>query len=256
MRIEPIIDVKPLLGESPLWDVDGERLYFVDSLGCRVFRCTGDGGVVRAWTVPEPIGSLALRRGGAVVALKTGFHALDLATGGTELIGDLEADGPGTRLNDGKADPVGSLWRLDPDGSITRLDMEIVCSNGPCWSPDGRTLYFSGTVSAYNYSAAGEVSNKRVFATVDEEGFVWSATVFDGRVFRYVPDGTVDRVIEMLVVRITSLAFGGPGLGQLSVTSMAEPPLPKHLGDGPLRGAVFRILGLGVRGRPEPRFAG
>ena len=44
MRIEVLIDVKAVLGEGPLWDVDEQRLYFIDSFGCNVFRCTADGG--------------------------------------------------------------------------------------------------------------------------------------------------------------------------------------------------------------------
>ena len=52
------------------------------------------------------------------------------------------------------------------------------------------------------------------------------------------------------------LCFGGPGLDRLYVTSMAEPPLPKYPGDGPLRGSLFVIDGLGVTGRAEARFAG
>ena len=43
MRIEVLIDVKTVLGEGPLWDVDEQRLYFIDSFGCNVFRCTADG---------------------------------------------------------------------------------------------------------------------------------------------------------------------------------------------------------------------
>ena len=90
---------------------------------------------------------------------------------------------------------------------------------------------------------------------MDAERFIWTALVFDGRILRLTPDGAVDRTIEMPVCKITSLAFGGPDLATLYVTSMAAPPLPKYPGDGPLRGATFRIDGLGVRGRPEPRFA-
>ena len=59
--IKVLVDVKTILGEGPLWDVDEQRLYWIDSFGMNVFRCTADGREVRAWDVPEKIGSLALR---------------------------------------------------------------------------------------------------------------------------------------------------------------------------------------------------
>ena len=291
MKISVLCDVKPLLGEGPIWDVERQRLWFIDSLGRRIFRCTEQGGEMAAWTVPSAIGSMALRRaGGAIVALQDGFHALDFDSGELRHIVDPEPDRPGNRLNDGKVDgagrflcgsmdmgetdPTGTLWRLDPDLSLHRLEDNIICSNGPCFSPDWHTLYFAdsftGKIRAYDYDPeTGNPSNSRTFATlpddrggapdgatVDSEGYVWSACVFDGRIHRFAPDGSIDRVIEMPVCKITSLAFGGPQLDTLFVTSMAEPPLPRHPGDGPLRGATFRIDGLGVTGLPEPRFAG
>ena len=89
MRIEVLIDVKTILGEGPLWDVDEQRLYFIDSFGCNVFRCTADGGEVRAWDVPAKIGSMALRKqGGAVLSLANGLHFLDFKTGETQRIVD------------------------------------------------------------------------------------------------------------------------------------------------------------------------
>ncbi|MDW4496583.1 SMP-30/gluconolactonase/LRE family protein [Sulfitobacter sp. D35] len=291
MRISVLCDVKPLLGEGPVWDVRAERLWFIDSLGRRIYRCTADGAEMRAWTVPHAIGSMALRDGGgAIVALQDGFHAIDFETGELTHLVDPEPDKPNNRLNDGKvdargrflcgsmdtgeSDPTGALWRLDPDMSLHRLDDGIICSNGPCWSPDAATLYFAdsftGEISTYDYDiATGAVADRRTFAvlpkdrggapdgaTVDAEGYVWSACVFDGRIHRFAPDGSVDRVIEMPVCKITSLNFGGPNLETLFVTSMAEPPLPKYPGDGPQRGATFRVEGLGVTGRPEPYFAG
>ena len=91
---------------------------------------------------------------------------------------------------------------------------------------------------------------------MDAEGCVWSAHVYVGKLVRYRPDGSVDRVIEMPVRKVTSVMFGGPDLDVLFVTSMAKPPLPRFPGDGVLRGALFTIYGLGVRSVPEARFAG
>ncbi len=189
MRIEVLIDVKAVLGEGPLWDVDEQRLYFIDSFGCNVFRCTAGGGEVRAWDVPAKIGSMALRRrGGAVLSLADGFHFLDFKTGECQLIVDPEPDKPDNRINDGKVDkrgrfvagsmdtmeegPNGALYRLDPELSLHKLDDRIIVSNGPCWSPDGRTFYFadswSGEIWAYDYDLdTGAVSNKRTFCKID-----------------------------------------------------------------------------------------
>ncbi|ESY78747.1 calcium-binding protein [Mesorhizobium sp. LNHC221B00] len=292
MKIEVVVDVKTTLGEGPLWDVKQERLYWIDSFDGRVFRATADGREIRSWDVPMKIGSMALRKdgGGAVVSLQRGFHLLDFATGEVTLIHDPEPDKPMNRLNDGKVDrrgrffagsmdtmeegPSGGLYRLDPDFSVTRIDTGIICSNGPCWSPDDRTFYFAdtwtGEIWAYDYDiATGAATNRRTFtrvdtsrggaadgSTVDAEGYLWNALVYDGRLVRYAPDGTVDRIVDMPVKKITSVMFGGPKLDTLYVTSMAKPPLPRFPGDGVLRGSLFAITGLGVTGVAEPRFGG
>jgi L-arabinonolactonase len=289
MRIEVLVDVKTTLGEGPLWDVEEQRLYWIDSFDGRIFRCTADGRELRAWDVPQKIGSLCLRRsGGAIVSLARGLHVLDFKTGDASLICDPEPDRPNNRLNDGKVDkhgrfivgsmdtmeegPNGALYRLDPDLTVTTLETGIIVSNGPCWSPDGNTFYFtdtwSGEISAYDYDQkTGTVRNKRGLcrmmdnvgafdgATVDAEGYVWSAHVYAGRIVRYTPEGDVDRVIDMPVKKVTSVMFGGPELDILFVTSMAKPPLPRFPGDGVLRGSLFAIHDLGLRGVPELRFA-
>ena len=91
MRIEVLVDVKTILGEGPLWDVEEQRLYWIDCAGAIIFRCTHDGREIRGWDLPQTIGSMALRRkGGAVLSLARGFHFLDFKTGDVELIVDPE----------------------------------------------------------------------------------------------------------------------------------------------------------------------
>ena len=289
MEIKVLVDVKTTLGEGPLWDVEQQRLYWIDANGMRVFRATAEGSEVRAWAVPSRIGSLAIRKDGrgAICSLADGFHALDFATGEFTLVAEIEPDRPLNWLNDGKVDrrgrffagtmdskedgPSGALYRLDPDFSVTRVETGIIVSNGPCWSPDDRTFYFqdswAGEIWAYDYDiATGSIANRRTFAkidtsrggaadgsTVDSEGYLWNAQVFDSKIVRYTPDGKVDREIAMPVKKVTSVMFGGPDMDVLYVTSMAKPPLPRFPGDGVLRGSLFAIHGLGVEGMPEPR---
>ena len=163
---------------------------------------------------------------------------------------------------------------MDPDYTVSVLDDKLICSNGPCWSPDDSTFYFSDTWSggiwAYDYDIeTGTVSNRRDFgttetsavggfdgSTVDAEGGVWNALVYDGKIVRFTPDGSVDRIIDMPVKKVTSVMFGGPDLDTLYVTSMARPPLPRFPEDPVAAGSLFAITGLGVTGTPEPRFGG
>lgn len=291
MQIDIVVDVKTTLGEGPLWDVEQQRLYWIDSFDGRILRCTDDGRELRAWDVGQKIGSMALRADGqnAIVALQNGVYNLDMLSGDLKFIVDPEPGKINNRLNDGKVDrqgrfvfgsmdtleesPAGSLFRLDGDLSLHTLDEGIICSNGPCWSPDGSIFYFVDTwtaeIWAYDYDRlTGTVSNRRTFAnvdtsgggaadgaTVDAEGCLWQALVYAGKLVRYTPDGKVDRIIEMPVKKVTSMMFGGPELDTLFVTSMAKPPLPRFPSDGQQRGALFSIKGLGVRGVPERRFA-
>jgi L-arabinonolactonase len=239
--------------------------------------------------MPEAIGSFALREaGGALVALRSGLHLLDLRSGALDLFCAVEPDRPDNRLNDGRCDrrgrfwvgsmhdrlraPTGALYRVDPDRTSQRVLDGITVPNSLSWSPDGRVMYFSDTRSreilAYDFdTATGRPGARRVFArvpddggypdgaTVDAEGFLWSAHWDGWRVTRYAPDGRVDRVIELPVQRPTSCAFGGERLDVLYVTSASTRLTPTELARGPGAGGLFAVE-VGVRGLLESRFAG
>ncbi|HVZ36942.1 MAG TPA: SMP-30/gluconolactonase/LRE family protein [Polyangiaceae bacterium] len=302
LKIECVLECGTLVGESPIWDVEERRLYWVDSTGRRVgkpaiWRLDPRSGKLESWSLDRDVGALALRRGGgAVLALDDGFYFFEFERGRLELVQRVDADHTRTRLNDGKCDRRGrffaggmddreelkncALWRLDPDLSVTKVDDGIICSNGPCWSPDDRTFYFADTFQGeywqYDYDIiTGNLANKRLFAsfqadagvadgsTVDAEGFLWNAQLISGDLVRYAPDGSVERRIGMPVRNITSVIFGGDRLDELYVTSMARvrhPAVHDHFAKESkpqfLAGSLFRVTGLGVRGLPEVRFAG
>lgn len=290
MRIERLGESCDELGEGPLWDVEEQRLYWIDSHGGAIHRADARGEDHRTWALPEHIGSMCLREGGgAVVSLRNGFHFFDFGGGELTLIADPERDIRRTRMNDGKVDrqgrflagsmdyeerePLAGLYRLDPDRTVTQLETGIIVSNGPCWSPDGGTFYFADSwarrIWAYKYdTATGSLLSRRVFAdfeghlrgypdgaTVDAEGYVWSAEVYGGRLVRFAPDGTIDRLLGMPVDSITSMSFGGADLDILYVTSMARPFRGQRRQEREA-GGLFAVHGLGVRGLPEPRFRG
>jgi L-arabinonolactonase len=296
-----VVECANHLGEGPVWDVEDGCLYWLDGTGRRVgnpsiWRLDPRTGRTRHWSLDHDVGALALRRGGgAVLALADGFYFFDFTGERLDLISRVDADQPRSRLNDGKCDRRGrffaggmddkeelkicSLWRLDADLSVARVDDGIICTNGPCWSPDDRTFYladtFQGEYWAYDYDiTTGSLANKRLFhsfksdagvadgSTIDDEGCVWNAQLISGDLVRYAPDGTVDRRIGMPVRNITSVMFGGDRLDELYVTSMARVKHPavhdlfaREIRPQYLAGSLFKVTGLGVRGLPEPRFA-
>jgi sugar lactone lactonase YvrE len=288
MRIVRLPLPRCSVGEGPVWDVAEQALYYIDILEKRVFRWDPANDDQRSWGVPQMIGSMALReRDGALVALPDGVHALDFATGAVTPFALFDPPDPAVQLADGKVDragrfvfgtshrqakePRGGLYSLGVDRTIAELDRELILGNGPCFSPDDRTLYHADsmrqTVFAYDYDlATGRVANRRAFfdstaygpipdgATIDAGGDLWLAICEGGVVLRLSPAGQVKQVIEMPTRLPASCMFFGPDLDRLFVPSID----PSFLGREPAEadGWCYVIDGLGVRGLPEPRYRG
>ena len=256
VKIECAVDCKNWLGEGPIWDPVEGVLYWVDMLEQEIWRFEPSSGKTKTWKLPKIVGAFSLReQGGGVLTMADGFYFLDLDSGETELIAEVDADDERTWFNDGKVDRRGrffagaedgrseraicGLFRLDPDLTVHELERGIICNNGPCWSPDNKTFYhtdsFMQEMYAYDYDIeTGAISNKRVFAstseergvfdgsTVDEEGYIWNSRFITGELVRHAPDGTIERRIELPVPTMTSVMFAGDNLDEVYMTSMAR----------------------------------
>ena len=288
MRIELLADKQNVLGEGPVWDVQEQRLYWIDSLGREVFRAKEDGSQFERPPVPGDIGSIALRQsGGLLLSLADGFYFFDFDKG-TSRRSSTQPDLAQTRINDGKVDKRGRFlpaqWmeprsrglphcigsiRIFPATSSKGISR---CPTDRAGARDGKTFYFadswSGYISAYDYNLeTGEISGKRKFvsttdrpgapdgATVDSEGCLWSAQVYGGYLVRYSPDGKTDRVIDFPIKKVTSVMFGGRNLDVLFVTTMGKGG-EKYAATQPQGGGLFAVYDLGIKGVPEPRFTG
>jgi sugar lactone lactonase YvrE len=275
------------VGEGPVWDVECQSLFWIDILGKHVHRLKD--GAVTTWAVPDIIGSMAIAAdGNAIVALANGVHTLDFETGECRMLATSPDLNDQVQLADGKVDrrgrfivgssdrgmqeARGKLYALDPGATALRtLDDDIFLSNGPCWSPDDATFYHADSIRkiiyAYDYDiAAGTLSGRRAFAstedlggipdgaTVDAEGHVWSAICEGGKLVRFRPDGSIERIVAFPLKLPGSVMFGGPALDRLFVPTLS----PAFMGRAadPLDGSTYVIDGLGVTGLAEPRFGG
>ncbi|HTW07446.1 MAG TPA: SMP-30/gluconolactonase/LRE family protein [Acidimicrobiales bacterium] len=192
------------------------------------------------------------------------------------------------RFNEGKADPegrfvagtmdwherpeLGALYQLAPDGGITTLLEGVGISNGFDVSDDGLTMYYIDThiagVDAFDRDpATGALSGRRRFAevprddcgpdgmTLDAEGCLWVAVWGAGQVRRFDRAGRLIGVIDVPARQVTSVAFGGPRLDELFITTARVGQSQHVLAAQPRAGDIF-WCSPGVEGRPWPRFAG
>ena len=280
-------ELPDLLGESPVWDSQNQCLYWVDSVSKLIRRYEPASGAFSQWQAPSMVGCVGLGQGQTlVVGLADGIYRMALDSGEfTPLLRPLPVN-PDVRFNDGRtdrfgrflcgsmgihADPLGALYRVSADGHGEMLANGIRIANTLCFSPDGDTMYFADsldrTIRAYKYGHERlPLTEPRRFtetevlgsgpdgATVDAEGFIWVALVQVGRIARFSADGILNRLIKSPTDMPSCLAFGGPDLSTLYVTSIKHSGTGRAISRHPDGGFLFAIDGLGVQGLPEPRF--
>lgn len=275
-----------LLGESPVWDDRRGRLYWVDGTACKIRYHDVGSMACHSIDTPSIVGSVGLTEdGGLVAGLVDGFYLVDVESGAVKPLYIPEHQNEHARFNDGKVDrqgrfvcggmgvqaePVGELMRVSADGSAQVLANGIRIANTLGFSPNGDTMYFSDSldriIRAYSYGADdAALTEPRMFAdtqrfasspdgaTVDCEGCLWVALVQAGKIARFTPDGELDRMVQAPTDMPTCMAFGGPDLTTLFVTSIKNSGSGRAISRHPLGGHVFAIEGLGVAGLPEPR---
>jgi len=268
--------------EGPRVD-DQDRLYFSDVPNGGVYRRSRDGNVETLIPKRKGVGGTALNEGGGIVCSGRSLIYWNEQTGtsrnlfteweghplkglndlqpddlGSVYVGSLEFDA----LSDQKPIP-GNLFRVDPDGTVTKLWEGIQVTNGMGFSPDRKHLFHADSTTqavwVYDVQADRTVKDRRIFAklpvgwpdgmAVDAEGGIFVAVVNDGEVMRFKPDGTLDSRLKVPAKMVTSLTFGGKDMQDLYIVTA------DNTDDKAKKGTIFKtrseIPGLPV---PKARF--
>jgi sugar lactone lactonase YvrE len=272
---------------------DQGRLYFTEMFrDGGVFRRGTDGRIDRIVTGRKAVGGMAFRESGGLVLNGRGMALWDEKTGELrDLFTDWEG-APLLHLNDMTVAPdgsiitgswafvlpdthdaaaavtteipeqlpPGSLFRVEPPGRVTKLDDDIIVSNGMGFSPDRRLFYVAdsgrSSILAYDVGPGWALKNRREFAkmpagvpdglAVDVEGGLWVASYGGGEVVRFRADATIDRRIKMPAVKATTLVFGGPALEDLYISTGDNT-------EDPSRGGSIYHMRSDIPGLPVPR---
>lgn len=286
VEIDFLGDHRCLLGESPVWDARGRRLWWVDAAGNSIHAATPEGVPLVSWRYEAMVGSIGLAETGMVAAFSDHFALIDGATGRATPFAAVPENDGAMRLNDGKVDrggnhyicgetrmaegATGTLFQLAANGALAPVARGMRISNATCFSPDGSRLYFAdsldGAIRCHAYDPATGTVGARVGtidlksigqapdgATIDAEGNLWIALVLDQAVACVSPAGELIRRIDMPMPYPSCPAFGGPQLDTLYVTSIANSG-HNLVTDHPDGGRIAVVRGLGVRGIAESLF--
>jgi sugar lactone lactonase YvrE len=283
MEPEVIADYPCITGEGPLWHPDERKLYWVDIPPGRLYRW--DPAIRQSELVLEtdPIGGFTIQDDGSLL-LCMAKGAVKIWKEGQPLITvidhlDEEVD---TRFNDVIADPagrvfggtmrtekrLGNFYRIELDGTATKLFEGVGVPNGMGFTPDRKQMYFTDTFERQIYifdydEQTGNLSNRRTFIrtpeapgegfpdgmTVDANGDIWSAR-WDGYcVVHYSKEGKELDRIKFPSKKVSCPTFGGPDYEDMFVTTAGGNDRTEN---GPTAGATFRVR-PGVKGVPEFR---
>ncbi len=145
----------------------------------------------------------------------------------------------------------------------------VTISNGLAWDADGTTFYYIDTpthrIDAFSFDqGTGGLSNRRVVAeitdsspdgmAIDAEGCLWVACWGGERVDRIDPaDGRRLATVPVPTSHVSSVAFGGPSLEDLYITTAREDLSAAQLGAENHAGDLF-VARPGVPGLVSDRF--
>ncbi len=291
MNAQPaaIIESGDLLGEGVLWDADTQSLWWTDIEGRRLHHLDWTTRDHRIFETPERLCSFALtdRESVLLAAFETGIARFAPGSQQLRWLDRPLQPGSGIRFNDGRTDRSGRFWTGTmrergaatlASGSLYSFDLrqglrahaqDIEISNSICFSPDGMQSYWADSARHRIYTAAldstaGSLGSVGAFAdtapgsspdgaNVDATGRIWNAQWGGSRVVCYSPGGDIERELLLPVSQPTCIAFGGPDMNLLFVTSARDELSDAELAAQPLAGHLF-VYETDVRGLSDARF--
>ncbi len=142
---------------------------------------------------------------------------------------------------------TGQIWRIDRNGSVTRVAKDMGTANGIEVSPDGKTLYVNESdqrnVWAFAIAKNGDLSDKRLLAKFTDFGFDGMRCDVDGNLYiarhgkgtiaKLSPKGEVLREIDVLGKMPSNVCFGGPDGRTVYVTEVEHTRLVQFRVDRP-----------------------
>ncbi|MCH7323147.1 SMP-30/gluconolactonase/LRE family protein [Solibacillus sp. MA9] len=268
------IKLQQTLGEGPLWDEKGQKVYWTDILNGCLYRFNLTGDAIEKRILPFHIGSFAFyeQEERMLLATSKGLFHYSFDDDQYEHLCEYFQLPSQMRCNDGKVDYDGDFWfgtmqynPVEPQGSIFRYTKTgqlieeargFIIPNGISWFNDTMYIVDSGKRELYAVQRKNngyDWDNKEVIfcspegmtpdgITIDSDGDIWIAIWGGGKVIRFNPQRR-EIVSEIIVPApyVTSCSFTGEFLDTLWITTAKSDLSEEQLQKYPLSGSVFVV---------------
>lgn len=255
--IRQLTKTRTILGEGAHYSERDRRLYSVDIKGRKIFQTDPEAGHQVIWQTPAEIGFIvtdpnsdnfigALRKGIARLILPLGegeaqieyickpedyLHQNRFNDGCIDRYGNIWA---GT-MDDEEQQSSGNWWHVSKTGQAKMLLSGFKVTNGPAFSPDGRTVYLTNsaqrTVYRAYYNAEAVLTDVHIWRIFGEDdgypdgmcfcprGLLWIA-FWDGACLRAFDEaGNLVETLGLPVQRPTKPVFRTDGTGYVTSAS-------------------------------------
>jgi DNA-binding IclR family transcriptional regulator len=254
----PVTGVPANHGAFPRWSARHRCLFWGDAAGHALHRAAQGNDQVLA-EVETPISALALHRDGILVAHASGWHVVDergearprsgwpgaalraLAVRGDELWGVMH-EGGGCRV--GMLAVAGEFlekWQVREQVATIAWDATGERLLGIAPQSGSILVMQDGSRGVKRLATMPQGSGTLGGIALDARGGLWTALADGWAVVRFSAEGALTRVVAVPVARPTDVAFGGPGMDTLYVTTAREGLTRETLMSAPLSGRLFEL---------------
>ena len=270
-----------ILGEGTLWVKEHNSIYFVDIKKKKIHILNVKNKKKKVIKVNKQIGFIAhIKKNTFILGLEREIRIVNLKSKKVIKSIVIEEDLSNNRINDGKTDPKGRLWfgtmdnpeRSIKNGSLYCLDKDLIIhkvdtgyfiTNGPAFLNENnfyhtdsrRRIIYKLKINKYL-----KIIKKEVFIklnskngspdgmTLDRNKNLWVATYGGAKLLVFNKNGKLKHTVKFPAKNITNCTFGGKNNTEIFVTtakkSMNKSELQRYSFSGSLFSVKSNIKGL------------
>ena len=271
---ECVWKLKSLLGEGTVWVKSLNSIFFVDIKKKKIFILNTKNHKKKIIKVNKEIGFLSqVKKSIFILGLKGELRIVDLKTKKKIKSIIVEKDKPLNRLNDGKTDPRGRLWFgsmdnlerniesgslycLDNNFELTKVDSKYMITNGPAFI-DAKNFFHTDSRKKTIYKIKIDnnlnIKRKKIFKkfsrfdgspdgmTIDKLKNLWVCHFGGACISVFNKKGKKIHKIDLPAKNVTNCTFGGKNNTDLFISTARKSMNKTDLQKFKFSGSLFKV---------------